>query len=116
MVVQAYEYEKSHLLTREEAEKQKQSNTDDDASKNNGESPNYKKQKLETTAKEHEDVRPDVHLEPLRGFFISTNSVMQTPLFQRLDAELRDRRETLLREKGWNITDEERQQPTKPSS
>lgn len=48
--------------------------------------------------------------EPLRRFFISTNAVLQTPLFRRLDRELRERREAMLKEKGWVVTEEERQQ------
>mmetsp|Transcript_43353 Transcript_43353/g.131882 ORF Transcript_43353/g.131882 Transcript_43353/m.131882 type:complete len:387 (-) Transcript_43353:77-1237(-) len=47
--------------------------------------------------------------EPLRTFFVSTSSVMKTPLFRRLDGELRTKREDLLRGRGWTVTEEERQ-------
>jgi putative hydrolase of HD superfamily len=56
----------------------------------------------------------DVFNKPLAGFFTSTNSAIKTPLFQRLDRELRDRREAMLLEKGWHVRDEERQQVVVP--
>lgn len=58
---------------------------------------------------EGEDL-PTVVEQPLRRFFKTTNCVMKTPLFRRLDKELRDRREAMLVEKGgWGITPEEKQ-------
>jgi len=52
----------------------------------------------------------DVLTEPLRTFFVTTRSSMKSPIFRRLDAELRDKREAMLKELGWDVTDEERQQ------
>ena len=53
---------------------------------------------------------PAVIEQPLRRFFKTTNNVLQTPLFRRLDNELRDRREAMLSEKGgWGVTSEEKQ-------
>lgn len=116
MVVQAYEYEKEHLLplgevagADEEDAKAPvaESNAGDDdtgaadTSSNNG--------NISTNSKT-KDVRQDVRREPLRGFFVSTSSSMKSPLFRRLDGELRERREKMLQEKGWTITDAERQQ------
>jgi 5'-deoxynucleotidase YfbR-like HD superfamily hydrolase len=49
-----------------------------------------------------------VLLEPLRGFFQSTRGVFRTPLFQTMDRDLRQRREALLTQRGWTVTDEER--------
>ena len=40
---------------------------------------------------------------------ISTNSAVKTPLFRRLDKELRARREAMLEERGWAVTSDERQ-------
>ena len=40
---------------------------------------------------------------------ISTNSAVKTPLFRRLDQELRGRREAMLEERGWKVTSDERQ-------
>lgn len=40
---------------------------------------------------------------------ISTNSAVKTPLFRRLDKELRARREAMLEERGWKVTSDERQ-------
>jgi hypothetical protein len=75
MVVQAFEYEKAHLLSKLEAD----------------------------------DSKNDVFNQPLRGFFSSTSTAIKTPLFKRLDRELRGRRETMLKKKGWDVTDEEQQ-------
>ena len=52
----------------------------------------------------------DVFTEPLRTFFVTTRSSMKSPIFRRLDAELREKREARLKELGWDVTDEERQQ------
>ena len=106
MVVQAFEYEKDHLLSKEEAEKKKQEESESAP-------PAAKKARVDDNGNppKHSDIRTDVFSEPLRGFFISTNKVIKTPLFRRLDKELRDRREKYLKEKGWDVTDDERQQP-----
>ena len=45
--------------------------------------------------------------EPLRDFFQSQQGKMKTPLFRKLDAELRVRRINLLVELGWDITEGE---------
>lgn len=47
--------------------------------------------------------------EPLRGFFASTNASIKTPLFRRMDREVRDRREILLNGRGWDVMEDERQ-------
>ena len=49
----------------------------------------------------------DVCHAPMRTFFRTTNSSMKTPLFRRLDLELRMKRETMLKDKGWEVTDSE---------
>lgn len=51
----------------------------------------------------------DSDITPLRSFFITTNDKMKSPLFRRLDAELRQKREALLIERGWEVLPEERQ-------
>lgn len=51
----------------------------------------------------------DVCHAPMRTFFRTTNSSMKTPLFRRLDLELRMKRETMLKVKGWEVTESERQ-------
>jgi hypothetical protein len=105
MVVQAFEYEKLHLLSREEAEEKAKS---DDAAE-----PAAKKAKVDdnTQASTNNDARTDVYSEPLRGFFKTTNAAIKTPLFRRMDAELRERREEFLKGKGWEVSKEERQLP-----
>ena len=118
MVVQAYEYEKEHLLPKDEAAKleqtqanadhgedQKEENTTTNETSSSSSPPAAKKLKT------HVDVRTNVCLAPLRGFFSSTRSSMKTPIFRRLDAEVRERREKLLQERGWSVTKEERQEP-----
>jgi putative hydrolases of HD superfamily len=108
MVVQAYEYEKMHLQNRCDcipptggAATPAPLAPDHDSTihgeNNNGETNN-------------DILIPSVMVEPLRRFFISTNAVLQTPLFRRLDGELRQRREQMLIAKGWMVTDAERQQ------
>lgn len=85
MVVQAFEYEKKYLR-----EKPKEVDPLQDIL-------------------EGEEL-PTVVEQPLRRFFKTTNSVFRTSLFRRLDNELRDRRESMLKEKGgWGITPEEKQ-------
>lgn len=46
---------------------------------------------------------------PMRTFFRTTNSSIKTPLFRRLDRELRMKRESMLNERGWDVTNSERQ-------
>lgn len=94
MVVQAFEYEKEHLRRREEVPGNPAADKDSTA-----------------TMERTESGPPDVTIEPLRRFFITTNNAMKTPLFRRLDKELRDRREAMLGEKGWAVTQMERQVP-----
>jgi putative hydrolase of HD superfamily len=84
MVMQAYEYEKKHLISRE--------NTD------------------RVEYQQDTDCREGTISEPLRTFFITTNSSLKSPIFRRLDDELRTKRQTMLKEKGWEVTKEERQQ------
>jgi putative hydrolase of HD superfamily len=55
----------------------------------------------------------NVENQPLRGFFVSTNATMKTPLFRRLDKELREKREGMLIERGWEVTDDEQQKALK---
>uniref|UniRef100_A0A7S1B0C6 HD domain-containing protein n=1 Tax=Noctiluca scintillans TaxID=2966 RepID=A0A7S1B0C6_NOCSC len=92
MVVQAFEYEKEHLKPLQVG----------DAT-------------ADTVAKSHGTTVPPVFDEPLRRFFITTNAVIKSPLFRRLDVELRQRRETMLKERGWTVTAEERQKSRKRS-
>lgn len=82
MVMQAYEYELEHL-----SEKQSDSAV--------------------TTVKGED--QGDGYITPLRTFYQTTNDKMKSPLFRRLDAELRQKREILLKERGWEVTDKERQ-------
>lgn len=89
MVVQAFEYEKEHLQPTDKVGKP------DPLSNSVPDGPESK--------------LPTVCEEPLRRFFISTNSAMKTPLFRRLDRELRSRREAMLKERGWAVTANERQ-------
>jgi putative hydrolase of HD superfamily len=49
-----------------------------------------------------------VSSEPMRTFFVTTSNIMKSPLFKRLDAELRTKREDMLKEKGWDVSDAER--------
>ena len=81
MVMQAYEYEKAHLMPK--------SDVDNEASNGNKDS-------------------NSVATEPMRTFFVTTSKMMKSPLFKRLDAELRTKREAMLQERGWNVTDDER--------
>ena len=105
MVVQAYEYEKVHLLPRGEvAEADEEDAKAPIAESNDGDNNNDKSKS--------KDVRPDVRREPLRGFFVSTSASMKSPMFRRLDGELRERREKMLQEKGWDVTGAEKQQYT----
>jgi putative hydrolases of HD superfamily len=57
--------------------------------------------------------KKDVTNEPLRDFFQSTNDAIRTPFFRKLDKELREKREAMLKEKGWTVTDDEQQRPPK---
>lgn len=78
MIMQAYEYEKTHLRKKSEVEE-------------------------DVDAKDE-----SVFSKPLRTFFITTQKKMKSPMFKRLDAELRAKREVVLKERGWDVTAEER--------
>lgn len=82
MVMQAYEYELEHL-----SEKQTDSAV--------------------TIA--NDEAQEDGYITPLRTFYQTTNDKMKSPMFRKLDAELRQKREILLLERGWKVTNEERQ-------
>uniref|UniRef100_A0A7S2UDT9 HD domain-containing protein n=1 Tax=Attheya septentrionalis TaxID=420275 RepID=A0A7S2UDT9_9STRA len=92
MIVQAFEYEKEHLRQRSEVE-------------NISESPTP----ISPLQNSVPGSTPDVFSEPLRQFFVSTNKTMKSPLFRRLDKELRSRREEMLTKRGWDVTESERQ-------
>ena len=103
--MQAYEYEKEHLLPRDKVTEADEDDAKAPVAESNDEENDTggdKKRKLN-------NVRPDVRREPLRGFFVSTSSSIKSPLFRRLDRELRERRETMLKEKGWDVSAAERQ-------
>eukprot|EP00587_Corethron_hystrix_P007422 CAMPEP_0113318202 /NCGR_PEP_ID=MMETSP0010_2-20120614/12848_1 /TAXON_ID=216773 ORGANISM="Corethron hystrix, Strain 308" /NCGR_SAMPLE_ID=MMETSP0010_2 /ASSEMBLY_ACC=CAM_ASM_000155 /LENGTH=256 /DNA_ID=CAMNT_0000175423 /DNA_START=21 /DNA_END=791 /DNA_ORIENTATION=- /assembly_acc=CAM_ASM_000155 len=85
MVMQAFEYEEAHLRKR------------DDVTVSQG------------GVAEVNGYIPDVTSGPLRTFYVTTNNVMKTPLFRRLDRELREKREKMLIERGWTVTVDERQ-------
>ena len=86
MVVQAYEYEKEHLLD-------KPAHVDPLADLQDGEP------------------LPSVMEQPLRRFFKTTNSCLRSPLFRRLDGELREKRKAMLHQRGgWAVTEEENSQ------
>eukprot|EP01013_Petalomonas_cantuscygni_P007165 TRINITY_DN187_c0_g1_i1.p1 TRINITY_DN187_c0_g1~~TRINITY_DN187_c0_g1_i1.p1 ORF type:complete len:278 (-),score=40.37 TRINITY_DN187_c0_g1_i1:835-1668(-) len=50
---------------------------------------------------------PPVEDEPLRRFFQGCYAFYQSPLFRRLDRELRSRREAYLASRGWALTERE---------
>lgn len=83
MVMQAFEYEKAHLISKNELPSSCISSDDD----------GRKKPALS---------------EPLRTFYITTSKIMKSPMFQRLDAELRIEREEMLRQRGWEVLSEEK--------
>lgn len=84
MVMQAYEYEKKYLISRGKTD--------------------------EAKGKEFIDCKVGTISEPLRTFFITTNSAMKSPMFRRLDYDLRTKRQKMLKEREWDVTEEERQQ------
>ena len=99
MVVQAYEYEKLHLRP----------NQNSTADRKNGDLSTTTPSPTSNVADSDKD--NDYCLqEPLRSFYQTTNSVLKTPLFRRLDNQLRQEREQLLQERGWTVLDNERQQ------
>jgi hypothetical protein len=55
-----------------------------------------------------DDAEKTVSSEPMRSFFVTTSNTMKSPLFKRLDAELRSKRECMLKERGWDVTPEEK--------
>ena len=103
MVMQAFEYEKKHLIKHEKKDSKDKGKSMLDENKN-------KKMKMDESASKHKcDTNAKVLHEPLRTFFITTNNCIKTPLFRRLDKELRNRREKWLNEYGWDITEQEQQ-------
>ena len=100
MVVQAYEYEKEHLQPPGKPDPNDDTECDNE-SNNNSNNSQPSSSKINS---------PNVRTEPLRTFFVTTNSVFKTPLFRRLDHELRERREAMLQTRGWTVTIHERQQ------
>lgn len=87
MVLQAFEYEERHL---------KNTAGDVGGDDNVGDS----------EGAENERVLD----EPLRTFFVTTNTAIRTPLFRRLDRDLRAKRVAMLKKRGWDVTNEEKQQ------
>jgi putative hydrolase of HD superfamily len=98
MVVQAFEYEEKHLQRNKEAVDHETVFVDISA---------------ETIARQ---IAGGALQEPLRGFFTSTNASIKTPLFRRMDREVRGRRESLLKGRGWDVMDDERQLPQEADS
>ncbi len=95
MVMQAYEYELEYLGFQKDCnENENENKIDDDANDDRGTG--------------DDEINKDT-ITPLRTFFITTNNKMKSPFFRRLDAELRQKREALLKERGWKVTQEERQ-------
>lgn len=93
MVMQAFEYEKEHL--KENCKKRKiESIMNEDTLENRNQDDGDKQKVLD---------------EPLRSFFQTTTKSIKTPLFRKLDKQLRERREKWLIAKGWDVTEEERQ-------
>jgi putative hydrolase of HD superfamily len=88
MLAQAYEYEREHLKSRDEVTHQQQQDT-----------PNTIEIQPHATS---------VCDGPLRDFFQSQQGRMKTPLFRKLDAELRHRRGNMLIERGWVLTEGEK--------
>ncbi len=114
MIMQAYEYEEEHLIMNE---KKDGSNSSSNGGSRNGVVKDdedgsvivKKKQKIEENNNGgHDETVQNGCIEPLRSFYITTNGKMKSPLFKRLDAELRQKREHLLKERGWEVTDKER--------
>ena len=64
--------------------------------------------KPKSDGQEESNENGDVFSEPIRSFFITTSKKMKSPLFIRLDAELRTKREAMLKELGWDVSDEEK--------
>jgi putative hydrolases of HD superfamily len=112
MVVQAYEYERQHLRDNNR-ERQSQYNEDDSATSTLQHDAISTSASVPTSGNNNSNVaviERDVLDEPLRSFFITTNAVIKSPLFRRLDHELRTKREEMLLERGWQVTEAERQQ------
>lgn len=84
MVMQAFEYERAHLICKKDLPFGMDEKTGDSAA-----------------------VKTLVITEPMRTFYITTSKKMRSPLFQRLDTELRKTREEMLRERGWEVLPEE---------
>jgi putative hydrolase of HD superfamily len=115
MVMQAFEYETDHLIDRNANNKR---GDDDETCHDDGDEDTNKKRKLNETKEQEGTSVPSPPLidgggvigDPLRSFYITTNDKMKSPLFRRLDAELRQKREILLNQRGWEVTNEEQQQ------
>jgi len=93
MVMQAFEYEKAHL--KEKDRKRKVAAITENGKNLSSALDGNIKQKILT--------------EPMRTFFQTTTKSIKTPLFRKLDRELRERRKNWLKENGWNMTKEEYQ-------
>ena len=93
MVVQAYEYETKCLQNKPEHVKPFQDLVQEKEEDNNHQSEEEERRRL-----------PTAEEQPLRQFFQTTRSSFKTPLFRRLDLELRQRRKEMLRSKGWEVT------------
>jgi putative hydrolases of HD superfamily len=102
MVVQAYEYEFQHLRDNHRADNSA-SSLQHDATSGTGVPASNNNSNVAV-------VERNVLDKPLRSFFITTNAVIKSPLFRRLDHELRTKREEMLLERGWQVTEAERQQ------
>jgi len=95
MVMQAYEYEKDYLMEKKEKKKNNENDENSDDETEEEKKANNSDEK--------------VLKEPMRTFFITTNNVMKTPIFRRLDKGIREKRELMLKSKGWEVSSEERQ-------
>ena len=97
MLVQATEYEQEHLLPRGDTNVDPlQDSTATTSSINPGEK------------ERRTNELPTIGEEPLRQFFQNCQGQMKTPLYRKLDAELRERRRNMLLAKGWDITEAEK--------
>ena len=124
MVMQAYEYEEEYLMVNDDKNKNDDEVGNEDTNRihDDGEK-ERKKQKMDDAKNDSGSSRSSRKNDddddnnksigmikaPLRTFYITTNDKMKSPLFRRLDAELRQKREKMLNDRGWEVTDEERQ-------
>jgi putative hydrolase of HD superfamily len=89
MVLQASEYEKAHLISKNDISCVTSDETD-------------------STSSSSSSRKKSVLTEPMRTFYITTSKKMKSPFFQRLDAELRMTRQEMLRQRGWEVLLEEK--------